>query len=143
MSATSRVEPRPDRARQATDEPGSHQASGRRGKHRAKGDGNGVRALVICVLMLIFFAGGWFLLKDAGDRFGSDWDREAAYRSGTIRFGRHGELCRQVAIDNRTGQMTDKGNLPCDKAPPTDAKDIMRERSGGRLDAIRNSFTSR
>jgi hypothetical protein len=100
---------------------------------------------MLSIALLLFFGLGLFLLKDAAEAFRTPAaDDGAAHRSVTIRLAREGDLCRQVTIDNKTGQMTDKGRLPCDKATPTDPKEQLKERySGGRLDAIRNSFTAR
>jgi hypothetical protein len=99
---------------------------------------------ILCIAMLLLFGLGLFLLKDAAEGLRTTADDGAVQRYGTIKLARDGDLCRQMTIDNRTGQLTDNGRVSCDKATPIDAKEQLKERySGGRIDSIRNSFRAR
>ena len=112
--------------------------------------GDGVRALVVCLLLLGLLCGGWIVLNESAGR-SADVERtetSPAKSTGTIKLGREGDRCQQLSIDNKTGQTSYSGLLPCENALPADprerAKEHLRERySGGRLDSIRDSFRTR
>jgi hypothetical protein len=88
-----------------------------------------------------------FLFRNTETRFS---EPHAATNSsvvtGTILFARD---CQEVEIDNRTGALTRKKAGTCNEATTNEAKtsdpqETMRSRySGGRLDAIRESFSGR
>jgi hypothetical protein len=144
MAATPQVKPSPADRPGPADQSVSPRASLRPRKQRATRDWTRLQGIILCIALLLLFGLGAFGLKDAAEAFRTTTDDGAAHRSGTIRLVREGDLCRHVTIDNRTGQLTDKGRLSCDKAAPTDPREQLRERySGGRLDSIRDSFKSR
>jgi hypothetical protein len=65
-------------------------------------------------------------------------------RVGIVTLSPEGEQCRRMALDNKTGRMVEMERLPCTGAPPNGPQEIMQQRySGGRLEAIRESFSSR
>ena len=53
---------------------------------------------------------------------------------GKITFSSNDHWCRQILIDNKTGRLSEGAKVPCE--------DIGRS-AGGRVGAIRDSFTAR
>jgi hypothetical protein len=111
-------------------------------------EGTGVRTALVSFSVFIIALAGAFWLRDAAVPLRATQDNRAhqQHAVGTIKLP-EGKLCRQMTIDNRTGQMVKHGLLPCDKSPVSDPKeelkDLQERQSGGRIDAIRNSFRSR
>jgi hypothetical protein len=65
-------------------------------------------------------------------------------RVGTVTFSSDGDNCRRMVLDNKTGQMVEIGSVRCAGSPPSSPEEAMQQRySGGRLDAIRKSFSGR
>jgi hypothetical protein len=75
-----------------------------------------------------------------------------SFPSGTIQIARHGAGCQRLVIDNSTGAIKSSQQTPCGDAPKGDAPKEApasveappsRYSSGGRVDAIRDSFKNR
>jgi hypothetical protein len=64
---------------------------------------------------------------------------------GVVQLAPDGDVCRQVQIDYKTGRVVERSRIACkDAAVPADSKDAFKQRfSNGRLESIRDSFTSR
>ena len=114
-------------------------------------EATGVRAALVSFSVFLIAVAGAFCLWDAAAPLrapqGNRADQQHAV--GTIKLP-EGKLCRQMTMDNRTGQMIKHGLLPCDKSPVRDPKEELKElkdfkerQSGGRIEAIGNSFRSR
>jgi hypothetical protein len=65
-------------------------------------------------------------------------DAFAETRAGQIRMPLRGELCREVVFDNDSGRFTASNTTRCDPAPEEIIE--LRSGTGGRLNAIRDSF---
>jgi hypothetical protein len=112
-------------------------ASGR----RARREGNGARAVMVSLVMLmIVVVVGFAMLRDgAAPPRATENAQIGRPAVGTIKFFREGDVCRQATIDNRTGEITELGRVPCDQS-----KEGLGDRHpGGRLGSIRDSFTGR
>jgi hypothetical protein len=115
-----------------------------RSRRKARRTGNGTRVVVTCLVLLIIAGVAVFALGDAAAplRVFQD-DRGDRHKVSTIKFAGDGSLCRQATIDNRTGEITDKGRVACEEPVPTDPKERLKQKySGGRLQYISNSFKS-
>jgi len=117
---------------------------------RARGPGarrkeNGVYAALSGFALLLAFIAGAVLLREAPAPLRATKDGPVDMHAvGTIRFAREGNMCRELTIDTRSGQMMNENRRPCEKPVSSDPKEQVKERySGGRLDAIRDSFMSR
>src|SRR5262245_56826123 len=79
------------------------------------------------------------------------------YQTGTIQFASQGSTCQRLAIDNSTGMIKPGQQMPCADGPKEAAKSSAetpsryskssaepssRYSSGGRVDAIRDSFNN-
>jgi hypothetical protein len=105
-----------------------------------------IQAVVACVAMIAILGLGYWLYREtaSASRAADSAEAHADRSVGTIKLGREGDRCRHLTLDNRTGQIRDDGAQPCHRPVPGDPKEQLRERySGGRLDAIRDSFRSR
>ena len=70
--------------------------------------------------------------------------RTPAARIGTVTLPSDGDGCRRMALDNQTGRMTEVERVRCVGSAAATPEDAMRDRySGGRLEAIRRSFSER
>ena len=102
---------------------------------------HGTLKVVICGGVVFAFAMvGAFALIDkmaANDR----------YPTGTIQISRHGTTCQRLVIDNSTGAIKSSQQIACGDPPkgvPAPIKAApSRYSSGGRVDAIRDSFRNR
>ena len=77
-------------------------------------------------------------------------DRMAAsdgYPTGAIQIARQGSTCQRLVIDNSTGAIKSSQQIPCGDSPKAVPASIeaapSRYSSGGRVDAIRDSFRNR
>jgi hypothetical protein len=98
------------------------------------------RKVVIC-------GGVVFALAVAGavairDRMISD-----PYPTGTIQITRQGSSCQRLVINNSNGGIQSSQQIPCGDAPKVAPASIeaapSRHSSGGRIEAIRDSFRNR
>ena len=113
-------------------------------------EATGVGAALVSFSVFLIAVAGAFCLWDAAAPLRATQDSRADQHAvGTIKLP-EGKLCRQMTMDNRTGQMIKHGLLPCDKSPVRDPKEELKElrdlkerQSGGRIEIIRNSFRSR
>ena len=104
----------------------------------------------MCLLLLGLLCGAWILVSESAGRYADVevTDASPGKSAGTIKLGREGDRCQHLSIDNKTGQTSYNGLLPCENPPPADPKEWAREQlkqrySGGRLDSIRDSFRTR
>ena len=68
----------------------------------------------------------------------------ATARMGTVTLPSNGDRCRRMALDNQTGRMTEVERTRCLGSAAATPEDAVRDRySGGRLEAIRKSFSDR
>jgi hypothetical protein len=105
-----------------------------------------IHAAIACFAVIAILGLGYWMLGASAisSQAGATTDTAADKAVGTIKLGRDGDRCRQLTLDNRTGQLRDDGAQPCHKPASSDPKEQLRERySGGRLDSIRDSFRSR
>lgn len=76
------------------------------------------------------------------------------HMTGTIQLTRHGAGCQRLVIDNATDTIKSSQQVPCDSpakqvtqpiegAPSGHSSAPSRYSSGGRVDAVRDSFRSR
>ena len=97
------------------------------------------RKVVICGGVIAIAVAGAFAIRDrmAGDPF----------PTGTIQITRQGSNCQRLVIDISTGAINSSQQIPCGDAPkiaPTSIETVpSRHSSGGRIDAIRDSFRNR
>jgi len=98
-------------------------------------------------LLKVVMGGGVIALAVAGafalrDRMASD-----PIPTGTIQITRQGSSCQRLVIDNSNGGIQSSQQIPCGDAPkvaPTSIETVpSRHSSGGRIDAIRDSFRNR
>jgi hypothetical protein len=104
-----------------------------------------VRVVVTCLVLFLIIGAGVFALGDAAAplRMSQD-DRKDRHNVATVKLPGEGSLCRHATIDNRTGELTDKGRAACEDPTPTDPKERLKQKySGGRLQSISDSFKSR
>ncbi len=104
-----------------------------------------MRVVVTCLVLFLMIGAGVFAFGDAAAplRMSQD-DRSGWHKVTTIKLPGEGNLCRHATIDNRTGQVTDKGRAACENPVPTTPEEQLRQRySGGRLQSISESFKSR
>ena len=95
------------------------------------------------VIFASAIAGAFFITRSLGAS-----DR---YATGTIQLMRQGSTCQHLVIDNNTGAIKSAQQVPCGDtradtptAPPRSAESVpSRYSSGGRVDAVRDSFRSR
>jgi hypothetical protein len=106
-------------------------------RRRARRDGNGRRAVMVglVMLMLMIVVVGFAMLNGTAPPRPAENTQIGRPAVGAIKFLTDGDVCRQATIDNGTGQITDLGRLACDQS-----KDV---RPGGRLGSIRDSFMGR
>jgi hypothetical protein len=109
------------------------------------GEATRVRAALASFALFLVLVAGAFLLRDAAAPFRTATpERVDRHAVGTIKLAPEGGLCRQMTLDNRTGQMVNHGRLPCDQSPLSDPAEQLRARySGNRLEGIRDWFRSR
>ena len=67
--------------------------------------------------------------------------------TSTIQISRQGSTCQRLVIDNSTGAIKSSQQIPCGDAPkdapaPTQVAPLYSS-SGGRVEAIRDSFRNR
>jgi hypothetical protein len=98
------------------------------------------RKLVICGGAIALVVAGAFAIHD---RTASD-----PYPTGTIQIARQGANCQRLVIDNNTGAIKSRQQIPCGDAPKiapasNETAPPPRYSSGGRVDAIRDSFRNR
>jgi hypothetical protein len=98
------------------------------------------RKLVICGGVVAVAIAGAFAIRD---RMASD-----PYPTGTIQIARQGASCQRLVIDNNTGAIKSSRQIPCADAPKiapasNEAAPPPRYSSGGRVEAIRDSFRNR
>ena len=98
------------------------------------------RKVIICGGVVVAFAvAGAVAIRD---RMTSD-----PYPTGTIQITRQGSSCQRLVIDNSNGAIKSSQQIPCGDAPkiaPTSIEAVpSRHSSGGRVDAIRDSFRNR
>jgi hypothetical protein len=61
---------------------------------------------------------------------------------GTITLAPEGVYCRQLALDNRSGDLVEAGRIKCIGPGSVEPEQPMQDRySGGRIEAIRKSFS--
>jgi hypothetical protein len=114
-------------------------------RRKARRTGNATRVVVTLLVLFLIAGVGVFALGDAAAplRTSPD-DRSDRHNVATIKFAGDGNHCRQATIDNRTGELTDKGRGACEEPVPTDPKERLKQKySGGRLQSIGDSFRSR
>src|SRR5262245_54419176 len=107
-----------------------------------------VRTALASFAFFLLCVAGAFLFRDTSDPLGANrTGRGDQHSVGTIKFAPEGDLCRQITIDTRTGQVLAKGRLPCDKplagASEADAAALKERAAGNRIDVVRDSFRSR
>ncbi len=69
------------------------------------------------------------------------------YPTGTIQITRQGSSCQRLVINNSNGGIQSSQQIPCGDAPKVAPASIeaapSRHSSGGRIEAIRDSFRNR
>ncbi|MBX9775750.1 MAG: hypothetical protein K2Y71_15315 [Xanthobacteraceae bacterium] len=116
--------------------------------------GSGIRKVILCSVAACGAA-------TAGALFLIDWKATARqYQTGTIQIARQGSSCERLVIDNVTGAITSRQQVPCGNmlgnAPGNAAGDALkapsvtpapstlsappRYSSGARIEAIRDHF---
>jgi hypothetical protein len=97
------------------------------------------RKVVVCEGVIAFVVAGALVIHD---RMASD-----PFPTGTIQITRQGANCQRLVIDNNTGAINSSQQIPCGDAPKIAPTSIeappSRHSSGGRIDAIRDSFRNR
>ena len=102
---------------------------------------HGILKVLLCggVVFAFAMAGAVVLV----DRMGAS----DPYPTGTLQIMRHGSACQRVLIDNNTGAIKSTQQIPCrdvsKTAPPPIEAAPPRYSSGGRVDAVRDSFRNR
>jgi hypothetical protein len=87
-------------------------------------EGTGVRAALVSFSVFIIAVAGAFLLRDAVAPLRLTQNGGAERHAvGTIKLAPDQGFCRQMTIDNRTGQMINHGRLPCDRSSAGDSKE--------------------
>jgi hypothetical protein len=106
--------------------------------------------VVLGSVLVVLMLGGFALLLPILAANAPEPNRRArgpdpqAGRIGTVTLSPDGEHCRQMTLDNHTGKMVEAGRIRCATNIPVNAEEAVRQRySGGRLDAIRKSFSDR
>ena len=98
------------------------------------------RKVAICGGVIAFVIGAGVLA--IRDRMASD-----PYPTGTIQITRQGSSCQRLVIDNSHGGIQSSQQIPCADAPKVAPASVetapSRHPSGGRIDAIRDSFRNR
>lgn len=98
------------------------------------------RKVAICGGVIAFVIGAGVLA--IRDRMASD-----PYPTGTIQITRQGSSCQRLVIDNGNGGIQSSQQVACGDAPkiaPSSSEAVPpRYSSGGRVDAIRDSFRNR
>jgi hypothetical protein len=115
---------------------------------KARWRGHNVLTAVICggVVFASAIAGLIVFTRTVGSNTASD-----RYQTGTIQLGPQGSTCQRLVIDNNTFTIKPGQQLPCGDAPKNVPKEAARSTaeapsrysSGGRVDAIRDSFKNR
>ena len=109
---------------------------------RAPKSGRSSRGFIVGgAAIMILLGGGAILINamQAHDPLVSDGSR---HQVGTITLAPEGEFCRQLAFDNTSGRMVEVGRIKCMGSDSGDPAQRVRDRySGGRLEAIRKSFS--
>ena len=128
---------------------GASGTSGKPSKGAARRPGKrartAIQAAVVCVAMATLFLLALALQSRVAIRMAQP-TKEAKSVVATVRLAPEGNSCREFHIDNQTGRMTDDVRVTCTSSGTASSKagDVMRDRySGGRLDSIRDSFSSR
>jgi hypothetical protein len=97
------------------------------------------RKVVICGGVIAIAVAGAFFIHH---RMASD-----PFPTGTIQITRQGSSCQRLVIDSSTGAINSSQQIPCGDAPKIAPASIenapSRHSSGGRIDAIRDSFRNR
>ncbi len=98
------------------------------------------RKVIICGVVVVALAvAGAVAIRD---RMTSD-----PYPTGTIQITRQGSSCQRLVINNSNGGIQSSQQIPCGDAPKVAPASIeaapSRHSSGGRIEAIRDSFRNR
>jgi hypothetical protein len=108
----------------------------------------GVCAIIAVLLLSAFLVQGAIGWRDGAlPKNGAPPQNQAGSRHlGTIQLSAEGDKCRRLLLDNKTGQVIGGKAVACggNADVPFDPKEALKRRySGGRLDAIRDSFSGR
>jgi hypothetical protein len=98
---------------------------------------NALLAAAACAGIVAVVAPGYLLLKRNTSQtlpVPVQTNRNHENSVGTITFSSNGDLCRQILIDNVTGRLSEGAKVPCEG---------IGRSAGGRVGAIRDSFTAR
>jgi hypothetical protein len=105
-------------------------------RRRAQRAGNGVRAVLVGLLVLMVLAIGFVTLSHrAAPPRAVENAQIVGPAVGTIKYLTEGDVCRQATIDNGTGQIAELGRLACEQS--------RQGHPGGRLGSVRDSFMKR
>jgi hypothetical protein len=105
----------------------------------------GIGKVVICASVMACAVGGGALVFAIRDRLlVSD-----PQPTGTVQITRQGSTCQRLVIDNTNGGIQSSQQIPCGEAPRVAPPSVdatptpSRYSTGGRVEAIRDSFRSR
>jgi len=97
------------------------------------------KALICGGVVIAFAVAGAVVIHD---RMASD-----PFPTGTVQITRQGSSCQRLVIDNSTGTINSSQQIPCGDVPKIAPASIenppSRHSTGGRIDAIRDSFRNR
>jgi hypothetical protein len=106
------------------------------------------RAAVVVLGLALVFAAGLFMLNPKP--FGEPpaplpaAKSEAEARTGMVQLAPDNDnICRQLAFDNASGKLRDKGSVACADAPQQSADRPDRWLSNSHIDTIREGFKKR
>ena len=86
---------------------------------------------------------GWTALRQEATAPKPPVSATEQYTGSIIIVPTHGEDCRQMMLDNRTGKMWDKGVVNCYEAVSRSEKDQRGGMSSLRINAIGKAFNNR
>lgn len=128
---------------------GNLNASPLRASARRKSARSSSNMVLGSVLVMILLGGFALVLphlgpKNAATAPPAQSRDERSGRVGTVTLSREGDHCRRMELDNNTGRMVEMDRVRCASEGPASPEDAVREKySGGRIDAIRKSFSGR
>jgi hypothetical protein len=108
--------------------------------------GDAVRTALALFGLALVLAIGLFLL---GTRPFNAPPPNARTGDGEIRIGTiflapdDDNFCRQLTFDNTSGQMHDKGSVPCSGAEAGETRDRSERRFNSHIDTVREGFRNR
>jgi hypothetical protein len=121
------------------------------GNHRMPAKGGGTRGrvilriAVICLATALVFAVSMFLRRKSPSNSGQTSSSALAIKptgsnsDGTIRLAPDGNSCREVKINNNTGQIIENRRVDCEEGMNPSGPRVMTRR----LEAIRDGFAGR